>query len=99
RVRVGARVLVSVPALPGQKFQGQVTRTAGVLDPGARTLRGEVDLPNPEGRLLPGMSATVAILPGKDRARLRGRAKARSRTSLGNRCNGRGACPGSWGSH
>jgi RND family efflux transporter MFP subunit len=39
----------------GEIFRGQVTRNAGVLDPQSRTLRTEIDLPNPRGKLLPGM--------------------------------------------
>jgi hypothetical protein len=47
-----------------------VSRTAGALDPRARTLRAEIDLPNPTRRLLPGMAVTVTLTlepatPGK----------------------------------
>ena len=34
---------------------------AGALDPETNTLRAEIDLPNPEGKLLPGMSVQVGI--------------------------------------
>jgi multidrug efflux pump subunit AcrA (membrane-fusion protein) len=38
-----------------------VTRSAWSLDEGNRTLRTELDLPNPEGLLRPGMFATVSL--------------------------------------
>lgn len=43
----------------GKKFCGQVARTADSIDPGTRTLRTEVDVPNPSGTLLPGAYAEV----------------------------------------
>jgi RND family efflux transporter MFP subunit len=45
----------------GELFEGQVTRNARSLDPQARTLRTEIDLPNPKGKLLPGMYVQAAI--------------------------------------
>src|SRR5262249_52916018 len=47
--------------LPGQQFKGRVTRMAGALHPQNRTLRTEIDLPNAEGKLLPGMYVSVTI--------------------------------------
>jgi RND family efflux transporter MFP subunit len=47
----------------GQEFKGMVTRTSRALDPTTRTLRTEIDLPNPEGKLLPGMYVDVTITP------------------------------------
>ena len=38
-----------------------VTRTASALDPGTRTLLTQVDIPNPSGRLLPGMFVYVDV--------------------------------------
>ncbi|QEL16386.1 efflux RND transporter periplasmic adaptor subunit [Limnoglobus roseus] len=40
---------------------GKVTRTSWSLDPGSRTLRVEVDLPNPEGKVRPGTYAKVRL--------------------------------------
>jgi multidrug efflux pump subunit AcrA (membrane-fusion protein) len=62
RVRAGAEARVRVVALPGQEFEGKVARTAGSLDPGTRTLRAEIDLPNPDGKLLPGLHVTAALV-------------------------------------
>lgn len=45
--------------MPGEKFCGQVARTADSIDPATRTLRTEVDVPNPSGKLFPGAYAEV----------------------------------------
>ena len=55
------RATLDVASLPGRRFEGQVTRFAGALDPGSRTMRTEVDFPNPDGTLLPGMYGTMTI--------------------------------------
>ncbi|MGP8098686.1 MAG: efflux RND transporter periplasmic adaptor subunit [Steroidobacteraceae bacterium] len=43
-------------------FVGKITRTAEAINPQARTMRVEVDLPNPTNALVPGMYVTVAFL-------------------------------------
>ena len=45
--------------LPGRTFTGVVTRNAAAIDPTSRTLLAEIDLPNADGKILPGMFATV----------------------------------------
>jgi RND family efflux transporter MFP subunit len=57
----GDRAALEVAALPGRTFTGQVTRFAEALDPSSRTMRTEVDLPNPDGTLRPGMYGTLTI--------------------------------------
>jgi multidrug efflux pump subunit AcrA (membrane-fusion protein) len=47
-----------VPEIPGRSFPGKVTRIADALQPGTRTLLTEVDIPNPDGALSPGMYCT-----------------------------------------
>ena len=42
---------LTVPALPGRDLSGKVTRTSWALEPGARTLRTEIELPNKKGLL------------------------------------------------
>jgi len=44
-----------------RQFAGHVTRTAGALDPTTRTLVTEVQVPNPQGTLQPGMFVNVSI--------------------------------------
>ncbi len=66
-VRVGQSASLATPELPERKFSGAVTRTANALDPASRTLLVEVQVPNPEGKLLPGMYVEVDLhLPRKD---------------------------------
>ncbi|MFL5309932.1 MAG: efflux RND transporter periplasmic adaptor subunit [Myxococcales bacterium] len=60
-IRVGADAKIAVRAFRGQVFSGRVSRTAGALDPASRTLRTEVDIPNPKGELLAGMYADVSL--------------------------------------
>ena len=47
--------------LPGREFTGTVARTANALDPTSRTLLVEVNVPNSDGALLPGMSVQVDL--------------------------------------
>jgi RND family efflux transporter MFP subunit len=49
-------------AFPGQVFSGRVSRLASGLDTHTRTMLVEVDLPNPDRRLLPGMFGQVALV-------------------------------------
>jgi HlyD family secretion protein len=60
-VQPGDAVAVRFPAQPGASIAGKVTRTAGSLDRSTRTLRVEVHLPNPDGRLNPGVYAYASI--------------------------------------
>ncbi len=60
-VRVGADAKIAVRNFRGRVFSGRVTRTAGALDAASRTLRTEVDLPNPKGELLAGMYVDVSL--------------------------------------
>lgn len=55
------RASVRVQALKGEGFQGSVTRSSWGLDLKGRILRAEIDLPNPDGRLRPGMYAYATI--------------------------------------
>ena len=52
---------VAIQELPGRHFQGKVTRVSGSLDSSTRTLLAEVQVRNPDGKILPGMYATVQI--------------------------------------
>lgn len=57
----GAGARVRIPVLQGQEFVSQVVRTSYALDRTAHTLLTEIDLPNPEDRLRPGMYAYTTI--------------------------------------
>ena len=54
-VTVGEAVNCFFDAVGRTPFEGKVTRTANAVDPTTRTLLTEVQLPNPDGALLPGM--------------------------------------------
>lgn len=60
-VRVDMKAGVRVREYPGRRFEGQVARAAGALDPNTRTMRTEVRVPNPDRLLLTGMYAEVAL--------------------------------------
>jgi RND family efflux transporter MFP subunit len=61
-VQAGDRVLVRLQALPGRDFEGKVARTSWTLDAKNRTLRTEIDVPNPEGTLRPGLYAYATVI-------------------------------------
>lgn len=57
----GVEAVVRVPEMPGRDFPGTVTRIADALQPGTRTLLTEIDVPNPDHALSPGIYCTVAL--------------------------------------
>jgi multidrug efflux pump subunit AcrA (membrane-fusion protein) len=61
-VKEKAEVRLTVHAISGPSLSGTVARTSWALDPGARTLRSEIDLPNKDGRLRPGMYVHSQII-------------------------------------
>lgn len=58
----GVPALLSARELPGLELRGSITRTTKALDPATRTLLVEVDLPNPNYHLRPGMFVTVKLI-------------------------------------
>jgi RND family efflux transporter MFP subunit len=60
-VAAGVDAVVHVPETPNRTFAGKVTRFAHALAPGTRTLLTEIDIPNPDGALSPGMYVTVEL--------------------------------------
>jgi multidrug efflux system membrane fusion protein len=63
-IKVGAKTAVTLQEFPGQKFVATVTRTAESIDTTTRTLLTEVDVPNKDGRLLPGSFGEVHFAVG-----------------------------------
>jgi RND family efflux transporter MFP subunit len=57
----GVAATVRVPELPDREFPGKVTRIADALQSGTRTLLTEIDIPNPDGALAPGIYCTVEL--------------------------------------
>ena len=62
RVSPGNAVRVTSDAYPGRRFSGRVARVLHALDPRTRTMGIEVDIPNPENLLKPGMYARVELV-------------------------------------
>lgn len=58
-VRPGMSAYIELREYPGQKFAGKVVRSADAIDMSTRTMLTEVDVPNRDGRLLPGAYAQV----------------------------------------
>jgi membrane fusion protein (multidrug efflux system) len=69
-VSAGAVARVEAEARPGERFEGTVTRVAGAADPKTRKFAVQVELANPEERLLPGMIAKVELDLGQGREAL-----------------------------
>ena len=54
-------VKVTVEELPGRVFDGSITRFAYALDEATKTMMAEVEIPNPDHALRPGMYANCQI--------------------------------------
>jgi len=62
RVAAGeARVVLEVPALPGERFQATVSGISPTLERASRSARVEAEVDNPEARLMPGMFCRVEV--------------------------------------
>jgi RND family efflux transporter MFP subunit len=57
----GVEAVVRVPEMPGRDFSGSVARVADALQPGTRTLLTEIDVPNPDHALSPGIYCTIEL--------------------------------------
>ena len=62
----GQGATVSLREIPDKTFEAKVVRTAGALDPASRTLLTELQLPNADGQLFPGMYAEVKFALPQD---------------------------------
>ena len=63
-IKAGMKANVTLQEFPGQKFLGTIARTADAIDPATRTLNTEVDVPNKDGKLLPGSFGQVHFATG-----------------------------------
>jgi RND family efflux transporter MFP subunit len=59
KVGVAAKIFTNEPS--GQPIVGNITRTSDAIDPKARTFRAELDIPNPDRRLVPGLYVQVGF--------------------------------------
>jgi membrane fusion protein (multidrug efflux system) len=62
RVTVGRKATVTVDAFPGKEFYGTVARLSQAVDLSTRTMAVEVDMPNKDHSLKPGMFASVTLV-------------------------------------
>jgi RND family efflux transporter MFP subunit len=60
-VKIGKKASITVDAFAGKEFYGSVARISGAVDLSTRTMAVEIDIPNNERLLKPGMYATVVL--------------------------------------
>jgi membrane fusion protein (multidrug efflux system) len=63
RLRVGGEVKVTAEGL-GAEFEGRITALDSVVDPATRNVQIQATLPNPTGRLRPGMFVDTQVVLG-----------------------------------
>lgn len=68
KVHLGDEVRVSSVAFPARTFLGKVDYVDTTVDPDRRVLRARIVLPNADGALKPGMSATARVLGAPESA-------------------------------
>jgi RND family efflux transporter MFP subunit len=59
-IKLGDTATIRVSAI-GKTFSGAITRNTGSLDPSTRSMQVEIDVPNKDGQLTPGMYADVTL--------------------------------------
>ena len=64
RISKGDKCVITADALPGESFKGSVVRIYPVIDPSSHTFNVEVQVPNANARLRPGMYARVSLNMG-----------------------------------
>lgn len=69
-IQTGMPAEVTLSEFPGRKFLGKVTRSANSLDPTSRTMLTEVQIPNSDGKLFPGMFVQIHFKNHLDKAPL-----------------------------
>ncbi len=67
-VRPGLLVEVKLSGSAAKTINAQITRIANALDSATRTMRIEIDVPNTDEKLLPGMYAQVTLTPRPQQA-------------------------------
>ncbi len=65
-IRVGMPATITFANLPGKVLPAKVTRTSNTLDPTARTMLTELQIPNNDGKLFPGMYASIHFRNHRD---------------------------------
>lgn len=60
-IQIGSEATVTVREFAGKQFPGKIARSANSLDPDLHTMSTEIDVPNPDGTLLPGMYVSAGL--------------------------------------
>ncbi len=60
-IQKGMNVEVTLPELSGKSFTAKVSRISNALDPMSKTMQVEIDLENPDGKILSGMYAKALL--------------------------------------
>ena len=66
-LRVGQEVQARTDTFPGQPWSGRITTINPEVDVATRNVRVRATLPNPDGRLRPGMFANVEVVSAEQR--------------------------------
>ncbi len=61
KIALGAAARIALTAYPDQSFTGKLTYLGDTMDRNTRTVKARIEAPNSEGKLKPGMFATVAL--------------------------------------
>lgn len=68
RVRIGRNVRITADELTGIEFAGRVTAVDSVVNEDTRNVQVQATVPNPDGKLKPGMFVQTAIVTGATRS-------------------------------
>lgn len=66
-VRSGDEAELRLQAFPGETVRGRLALVGDVVEPGTRTVEGRIEVPNPGGRLKPGMYVEATLLAAGER--------------------------------
>jgi len=61
QIRVGQPVITTVDTYPAKSFAGEISAISPLVDSGSRNVQVRAVMKNPDGQLLPGMFAKVAV--------------------------------------
>ncbi len=61
KLRVGLPASIAAPAYPSERFSARIDQIGNVVDPDKRTVAVRCILPNPSGKLKPGMFVNVSL--------------------------------------
>ncbi|HTK81828.1 MAG TPA: efflux RND transporter periplasmic adaptor subunit [Bacteroidota bacterium] len=61
-ITIGKKAVITVDAFPQKEFTGTITRYSQAIDLSTRTMAVEIDIPNTDHQLKPGMFANVTVI-------------------------------------